>query len=133
MLGEGVVKRVIAGFEDSQPVIEGVEFPFHVGGYGVELDLRELAAGVEVDGAGAAILDCGIAIASSRESRSASAMAWFSVSESSASSSSVSLSGLVRKRETSDQTTSSKCSPLMEAPTHLPENGPRWAMEPLQR
>ena len=51
--------NVIVGFEDSQPVIEGLEFPLHVGGNGVELDLRELAAGVEVDGAGAAILDCG--------------------------------------------------------------------------
>ena len=63
MLGEAVVSNVIVGFEDSQPVVEGLELPFHVGGYGVELDLRELAAGVEVDGAGAAILDCG-AIAS---------------------------------------------------------------------
>ena len=60
MLGEAVVSNVIVGFEDSQPVIESLELPFHVGGYGVELDLRELAAGVEVDGAGAAKL-CGIA------------------------------------------------------------------------
>ncbi len=59
MLGEAVVSNVIVGFEDSQPVVEGLELPFHVGGNGVELDLRELAAGVEVDGAGAAILDCG--------------------------------------------------------------------------
>ena len=59
MLGEAVVSNVIVGFEDSQPVIESLELPLHVGGYGVELDLRELGAGVEVDGAGAALLDCG--------------------------------------------------------------------------
>ena len=39
----------------------------------------------------------------------------------------------VRKRETSDQTAASNFSPLIEAPMHLPANGPRWAMEPLQR
>ena len=60
MLGEAVVSNVIVGFEDSQPVIEGVELPFHICCDGVELDLRELGAGVEVDGAGAAKL-CGIA------------------------------------------------------------------------
>ena len=41
-----------------QPLIESLEFPFHVCGDGVELDLGELAAGVEVDGALAAILGC---------------------------------------------------------------------------
>ena len=56
---DGVVKRVIVGFEDSQPLIEGLEFPFHVCGDGVELVVGELGAGVEVDGALAAVLCCG--------------------------------------------------------------------------
>ena len=41
--------------------------------------------------------------------------------------------GAVRKRHTSDQTTASNLSPLMEAPMHLPGKGPRSTMEPLQR
>ena len=59
ILRDGVVKRVLIGFEIGQPVIQCVEFPLHVGGDGVELCVRELAAGIEVDGAGAAILDQG--------------------------------------------------------------------------
>ena len=67
------------------------------------------------------------------EARSASATARDSMSLDSARSSSTRSEGLVRKRDTSDQTAASNFSPLIEAPMHLPANGPRWAMEPLQR
>ena len=125
--------NVIVGFEDSQPVIESLELPFHVCGDGVELVVGELGAGVEVDGALAAKL-CGIAGVDERGALGFRDGAGLDV---------IGLReelvrrvrrGSIRKRDTSDQTgVLQDVSPLMEAPMHLPENGPRWAMEPLQR
>ena len=57
ILGDGVVKSVIFGFDMGEAVIKGIQFPFHVCGNGVELYVGELGAGIEVDGAHAAILD----------------------------------------------------------------------------
>ena len=52
-------KSLLIGFEIVQPLVQPLEFLFHVGGDGVELVVGELGAGVEVDGALAAKLDCG--------------------------------------------------------------------------
>ena len=60
IVGDGVVKIAILGFEIVQSVIQHPELLFDLGGDGVELVVGELGAGVEVDGALAAKL-CGIA------------------------------------------------------------------------
>ena len=123
---QGVVSR----FQIGQPLIESLELLFHVGGdMASNSVVGELGAGVEVDGALAAMLAA--ERASSSEARSASATAHAPASLLSASNSSTSSEGLARKRETSDQTAASNLSPLIEAPMHLPWSGPRWAMEPL--